>query len=256
MVLLMKWQRFRSRCRVGTRCSSWSPAMHLQGERRSGCPQQIASMSFTMVSPSQRITQKGVHIDLLKAQQRELWFCSTWAISIYCSFQPHKCERNFWTTFESLWPRPWKSLSSHFLVSLNFWGFRGLCSHARVSTSGINCCSHAFRASEEPQPSSTPSPSSVTPSVLLWISWPALVGQWSNSQVSIQSWRWDHPKLLRKFPSFSQNNFLSGGYPNHSTSVFLRFLIISGSFARGRCRRGRSEIPHFCSKLLLSALVL
>ena len=24
----------------------------------------------------------------------------------------------------------------------------------------------------------------------------------------------------------------------------------SGSFARGRCRRGRSEIPHFCSKLL------
>ena len=30
----------------------------------------------------------------------------------------------------------------------------------------------------------------------------------------------------------------------------------SGSFARGRCRRGRSEIPHFCSKLLLFALVL
>ena len=29
----------------------------------------------------------------------------------------------------------------------------------------------------------------------------------------------------------------------------------SGSFARGRCRRGRSEIPHFCSKLLLFALV-
>ena len=23
----------------------------------------------------------------------------------------------------------------------------------------------------------------------------------------------------------------------------------SGSFARGRCRQGRSEIPHFCSKL-------
>ena len=30
----------------------------------------------------------------------------------------------------------------------------------------------------------------------------------------------------------------------------------SGSFARGRCRRGRSEIPHFWSKLLLFALVL
>ena len=29
----------------------------------------------------------------------------------------------------------------------------------------------------------------------------------------------------------------------------------SGSFARGRCRRGRSDIPHFCSKLLLFALV-
>ena len=32
--------------------------------------------------------------------------------------------------------------------------------------------------------------------------------------------------------------------------------LVSGSFARGRCRRGRSEIPHFCSKLLLVALVL
>ena len=32
------------------------------------------------------------------------------------------------------------------------------------------------------------------------------------------------------------------------------FLNLSGSFARGR-RRGRSEIPHFCSKLLLFALV-
>ena len=31
---------------------------------------------------------------------------------------------------------------------------------------------------------------------------------------------------------------------------------VSGSFARGRCRRGRSEIPHSCSKLLLFALVL
>ena len=30
----------------------------------------------------------------------------------------------------------------------------------------------------------------------------------------------------------------------------------SGSFARGRCRRGRSEIPHFCSRLLLFALLL
>ena len=29
-----------------------------------------------------------------------------------------------------------------------------------------------------------------------------------------------------------------------------------GSFARGRCRRGRSEIPHFCSKLQSFALVL
>ena len=32
--------------------------------------------------------------------------------------------------------------------------------------------------------------------------------------------------------------------------------VMLGSFARGRCRRGRSEIPHFCSKLLLFALVL
>ena len=32
-------------------------------------------------------------------------------------------------------------------------------------------------------------------------------------------------------------------------------LILSkGSFARGRCRRGRSEIPHFCSKLQSFAL--
>ena len=33
-------------------------------------------------------------------------------------------------------------------------------------------------------------------------------------------------------------------------------VTLSRSFARGRCRRGRSEIPHFCSKLLLFALVL
>ena len=32
--------------------------------------------------------------------------------------------------------------------------------------------------------------------------------------------------------------------------------FFSGSFARGRCRRGRSAIPHFCSKLQLLALVL
>ena len=44
-------------------------------------------------------------------------------------------------------------------------------------------------------------------------------------------------------------------------SLLLRFPLFSwfpqksGSFARGRCRRGRSEIPHFCSKLLLFALV-
>ena len=31
--------------------------------------------------------------------------------------------------------------------------------------------------------------------------------------------------------------------------------VNSGSFARGRCRWGRSEISHFCSKLLLFALV-
>ena len=29
---------------------------------------------------------------------------------------------------------------------------------------------------------------------------------------------------------------------------FMEGGVTSGSFARGRCRRGRSEIPHFCSK--------
>ena len=38
--------------------------------------------------------------------------------------------------------------------------------------------------------------------------------------------------------------------------AICEIVAISGSFARGRCRRGRSEIPHFCSKLLLFALVL
>ena len=39
--------------------------------------------------------------------------------------------------------------------------------------------------------------------------------------------------------------------------IFLKQILdrqSSGSFARGGCRRGRSEIPHFCSKLLLFAL--
>ena len=40
------------------------------------------------------------------------------------------------------------------------------------------------------------------------------------------------------------------------SALFGTLSGISGSFARGRCRRGRSEIPHFCSKLLLFALVL
>ena len=50
--------------------------------------------------------------------------------------------------------------------------------------------------------------------------------------------------------------------PKHRFSLisadFCRFLPFprSGSFARGRCRQGRSETPHFCSKLLLPALVL
>ena len=45
-----------------------------------------------------------------------------------------------------------------------------------------------------------------------------------------------------------------------STQAWWTFFFLgkekSGSFARARCRRGRSEIPHFCSKLLLFALVL
>ena len=39
----------------------------------------------------------------------------------------------------------------------------------------------------------------------------------------------------------------------HVGGKFRHGLLESGSCARGRCRRGRSEITHFCSKLLLFA---
>ena len=39
-----------------------------------------------------------------------------------------------------------------------------------------------------------------------------------NGQVFIQTWRSDHPRLSeRNFSSFSQNDFLGGGYPNRSS---------------------------------------
>ena len=50
-----------------------------------------------------------------------------------------------------------------------------------------------------------------------------------------------------------------GGFKGYISSCLGSKTLIryhSGSFARGRCTRGRSEIPHFRSKLLLFALVL
>ena len=61
------------------------------------------------------------------------------------------------------------------------------------------------------------------------------------------------------FPLFqAEGHFLFFGqfYSHFWISARFPFYLASGSFARGRCRRGQSEIPHFCSKLLLFALVL
>ena len=55
----------------------------------------------------------------------------------------------------------------------------------------------------------------------------------SNGRDFIQSWRWDPPKLLRKFPSFSQNDFehfLSGGYPNSSSGIHCWGLDLSTGY--------------------------
>ena len=57
--------------------------------------------------------------------------------------------------------------------------------------------------------------------------------EYSNGRVFIQSWRWDPPKLSRKFPSFSQNdfgNFLSGGYPNRSSGIHRWGLDLSTGY--------------------------
>ena len=72
------------------------------------------------------------------------------------------------------------------------------------------------------------------------------------------------PKIARYVlpPPLSEPPVRSGEGDRPDLFRFPRFLPIcsdlrsSGSFARGRCRRGRSEIPHFCSKLLLFALIL
>ena len=52
----------------------------------------------------------------------------------------------------------------------------------------------------------------------------------NDGRVFIQSWRWDPPKLSRKFPSFSQNDFetfLGGGYPNRSSDIHRWGLDLS-----------------------------
>ena len=41
----------------------------------------------------------------------------------------------------------------------------------------------------------------------------------TNGQVFIQSWLPDHPTLSRIFPSFSQNDSLSSGYPNRNSGI-------------------------------------
>ena len=72
------------------------------------------------------------------------------------------------------------------------------------------------------------------------------------------------PKNRYDFQASSRG---TGSMPAPSCEVWRRFANlkpsirqhlphISGSFARGRCRRSRSEIPRFCSKLQLFALVL
>ena len=51
--------------------------------------------------------------------------------------------------------------------------------------------------------------------------------------VFMQSWCWDHPKLPRKIPSFSQNDietFLSGGYPNRSSGIHRWGLDLSTGY--------------------------
>ena len=54
-----------------------------------------------------------------------------------------------------------------------------------------------------------------------------------NGWVFIQSWRWDPPKLSRKTPSFSQNDFgkfLRGGYPNRSSGIHRWGLDLSTGY--------------------------
>ena len=63
------------------------------------------------------------------------------------------------------------------------------------------------------------------------------------------------PRKLKVAQKRQKSDF--PGLPQSDSKVTLdRKSHFSGSFARGRCRRGRSEIPHCCSKLLLFALVL
>ena len=54
-----------------------------------------------------------------------------------------------------------------------------------------------------------------------------------NGRVFIQSWRWDPPKLSRRNPSFSQNDFgkfLRGGYPNRSSGIHRWGLDLSTGY--------------------------
>ena len=64
--------------------------------------------------------------------------------------------------------------------------------------------------------------------------WPSIKrAQFTNGRVFIQSWRWDPPKLSRKIPSFSQNdfgNFLRGGYPNRSSGIHRWGLDLSTGY--------------------------
>ena len=84
-----------------------------------------------------------------------------------------------------------------------------------------------------------------------------------NGRVFIQSWGWDPPKLSRKIPSFSQNdfgNFLSGAYRNRSSGIptagvgisaqdaqtpfFLGFLVSTADFGFGALRWKLSYFPE------------
>ena len=65
---------------------------------------------------------------------------------------------------------------------------------------------------------------------------------------------WTLERGARRAPALSlpQTPPFLGTVPGHLGPE--RLCI--GKFCTGRCRRGRSEIPHFCSKLVLFALVL